>query len=288
MLYTVTVEKDICFTTAFVNYNEGNGPFEPRPLYLDVYKPEGLEAPTGALIMAFGGAFHRGTKEDDRRPEEEPVNTNTAEYCRRFAALGFVCFSIDYRLTQADSHPGFTPTMGPEPVPTSRIDVVRKLLNLPPATSDMLKRAQEGAIDDVVAAFRFVAGEAVRFGVDPNRIAIGGFSAGGRISVTAALAEAISPSAVVALSGVAAPSVVDAFHASRRRRMPVFMAYGENDLDYVVPGAQVMAERFAAAGHPHVCHMLPGQTHFYPAEAKLADSEQTLEAAISEFLKENL
>ena len=34
--------------------------------------------------------------------------------------------------------------------------------------------------------------------------------------------------------------------------------------------------------------MLPGQTHFYPAEAKLADSEQTLEAAISEFLKENL
>ena len=95
MLYTVTVEKDICFTTAFVNYNEGSGPFEPRSLYLDVYKPEGLEAPTGALIMAFGGAFHRGTKEDDRRHEEEPVNTNTAEYCRRFAALGFVCFSID-------------------------------------------------------------------------------------------------------------------------------------------------------------------------------------------------
>jgi acetyl esterase/lipase len=257
-------------------------------LHLDVYHPEGITAPNGALIMAFGGAFHRGTKEDDRRPEEEPVNTNTAEYCRRFAALGYTCFSIDYRLTQADSHPGFTPTMGPEPVPTSRIDVVRKILRLPPATSDMLKRAQEGAIDDLVSAYRFVAGEADRFGIDPRRIAIGGFSAGGRMAVTAAFAEAISPCAVVALSGVAAASVIDAFHASGRRQMPIFMAYGEHDLDYVVPGAETMSARLQAANHEHVCHMLPGQTHFYQAECRLADGTTSLEQAMTQFLSEQL
>ncbi|MEM7408368.1 MAG: alpha/beta hydrolase [Pseudomonadota bacterium] len=289
--FDVEVERAIPFGTAFVNFNEGAGPFRDRPLLLDVYKPTGLEQPAPALIMAFGGAFHRGTREDDRRPEETPVNTNIADYCARFAARGYVCFSIDYRLTQEDSHPGFTPTMGPEPVPTSRIDVVRKILGLPPATSDMLKRSQEGAIDDIVTAYRFVSGEARALGVDPARIGVGGFSAGGRIAVTAALAEAISPAAVVALSGVAAPSIVDRFHASGKRRMPVFLAYGEHDLDYVIPGVEAMVARFDAAAHPYQCCRLPGQSHFYEAGAEVVATlgqPESLEAAIEQFLAEHL
>jgi dienelactone hydrolase len=286
-IYEVDVRRDIEFGRAFVNYNEGSGPFRERPLLLDVYQPRGAVGLRPALVMAFGGAFHRGTRSDDVRVEEPIPNTNTAEYCRRFATRGYVCFSIDYRLTQEDSHPGFTPTLGPEPVPTSRIDVVRKMLDLPPATSDMLKRAQEGAIDDVVRAFRFVAGDAIAFNVDPTRIAVGGFSAGGRIAVTAALAEHISPAAVVALSGVAAASVVDAFHASGRTRMPMFIAYGEHDLDYVVPGAKTMLEQLGAVGHPHIGCVLPGQTHFYDANSAV-QSEQgefvSLEAGMDEFL----
>jgi acetyl esterase/lipase len=289
--YAVEVIRDIPYGDAFVDYREGRGPFRARKLLLDAYVPVGAPGQRAALVLAFGGAFHRGSKEDDVRADETPRNTNTAAYAERFAARGYVCFSIDYRLTQEDPHPGFTPTMGPEPVPTSRIDVVRKILNLPPASSDMLKWAQEAAIDDIACAYRFVVGEAACFQLDPTRVAIGGYSAGGRIAVTAALAEAISPAAVVALSGVAAASIVDAFHASGRRKMPMFIAYGEHDLDYVGPGALAMAQRFTAARQSHQICMLPGQSHFYSAESEFADADgtmSTLETAMAQFLARNL
>ena len=225
------------------------------------------------------------------RPEAGPKNTSIAVYCERFARRGYVCFSIDYRLTQEDPDPGHTATLGTEPVPTSRIDVVRDLLGLPPATPQMLADAQEAAIDDMVSAYRFVTADAPAYEIDPRRIAVGGFSAGGRIAAMAAMAEAISPAAVVALSGLAAPSVVDRFHASRRQRMPVFIAYAENDLDYVIRGARAMIERFDAAGHPHQSCFLPGQTHFYDASAAVQSSTgapESLEHAIETFLSRHL
>jgi dienelactone hydrolase len=270
-----------------VNYNDGAGPFAERRLALDAYTTIDADGARPALLLAFGGAFHRGAKGNDVRSEDGPKNTNIAEYCRRFAARGYVCFSIDYRLTQSDPHPGFTPTLGPEPVPTSRIDVVRAILDLPPATSQMLRCAQEAAIDDISMAYRFVVGEVVAFGIDPERVAIGGFSAGGRIASTAALGEAISPAAVVALSGVSAPTIIDSFHASGRRRLPFFLAWGEDDLDYVIPGAQAMVSRFDMAGHPYHACRLSGQTHFYAAECEVecsAGPRASLEHAIEVFL----
>ena len=286
-VHDVDVHRDIQYATARIGYNDGAGPMQTRPLRLDWYQPVGAQDARPALVLAFGGAFHRGTKEDDVRPEEGPKNTAIAEYCRRFAARGYACFSIDYRLTQEDPDPGHTPTLGDEPVPTSRIDVVREMLGLPPATSQMLRNEQEAAVDDMVSAYRFVSADAAAFGVDPARIAIGGFSAGGRISAVAAMAEAISPAAVIALSGVAAPSIIDRFHASGRRRMPMFIARGEQDLDYVIPGANVLLERLAAADHPHEGCLLPGQTHFYLANAPVqctAGERRDLEHAVEQFL----
>lgn len=289
--YEVEVTRDIEFGVARVAYRDGAGPMRDRPLALDAYRPVGAAGPLPALVLAFGGAFHRGSKEDDVRPEDGPKNTAIATYCERFARRGYACFSIDYRLTQEDPHPGHTPTLGDEPVPTSRIDVVREILGLPPATSEMLRCAQEAAIDDMVSAYRYVVADAARFDVDPTRVAVGGFSAGARMAVTAALAEAISPVAVIALSGVAAPSIIDAFHAQRRRRMPVFLAYGEQDLDYVVSGAATMIERLESAGHPHETAFLPGQTHFYlastPPQCSIGNPA-TLEAAIHAFVERHV
>lgn len=285
--FEVRITRDIEYASARVAYNAGAGPMSDRPLKLDWYQPIAAGGPSPALVLAFGGAFHRGTKESDVRAEDGPKNTSIAAYCEHFAARGYQCFSIDYRLTQEDPHPGHTPTLGAEPVPTSRIDVVRKLLGLPPATCEMLANEQEAAIDDVVSAYRFVAGEARAFNVDPTRIGIGGFSAGGRISAMAAMAERISPAVVVALSGIAAASAVDRFHAGGRYRMPIFVAWGENDLDYIIPGAKAMIERLEAAGHPHQACLLPGQTHFYDAAAQVISSvgkPDNLQQAICEFL----
>ena len=93
---------------------------------------------------------------------------------------------------------------------------------------------------------------------------------------------------MVALSGIATPSVVDRFHAGNRRRIPIFLAYGEDDLDYLVSGVPKMVAQLEAAGHPHHWCRLPGQTHFYLAETAAVcsvGSPANLEAAIEAFVE---
>ena len=79
----------------------------------------------------------------------------------------------------------------------------------------------------------------------------------------------------------------DVQYASGRRRMPMLLAWGEQDLDYVIPGAQAMAARLLAAGHPHQTCLLPGQTHFYPTHCAVncsAGPQESLEHAIEHVL----
>ena len=64
----------------------------------------------------------------------------------RFAEAGFLVFNVDYRL--APEHPFPTP------------------------------------LDDCIEAIRWAAREAPRFGGDPERLAVGGDSAGGNLSAT--------------------------------------------------------------------------------------------------------
>jgi acetyl esterase len=73
----------------------------------------------------------------------------------RFAEDGFLVFHVDYRL--APEHPFPTP------------------------------------FDDCVAAIRFAAREARRFGGDPRRLAVGGDSAGANLAAAAAIALADDP-----------------------------------------------------------------------------------------------
>jgi acetyl esterase/lipase len=255
---------------------------------MDVYSPlANGTALRPALIMAFGGAFHRGTREDDTVNEAGHRNTPVSEYCRRFAARGYVCFSIDYRLTQEDPHPGEDLILGDEDVPRSRIDFVRKVLGLDPSTADMIRRVQEAGIEDMATAFRFVRGHAESFGIAKDRIAVGGFSAGGRIALNAALGKDIEPAAVVGLSAFVPERVMDAFAVSARKRFPVFLCRGENDLHYVRSHTPVMCGRLAQMGVPCTAYTVPGGSHFYPAEAAVvseAGETDVLEAAMARFL----
>src|SRR4029079_13680840 len=81
---SIRTQRDIVFADARIGYNKGEGQIRVVPLKRDAYLPAVSAAtPAPALVLAHGGAFHRGSKEDDRggRP-----NTTTAEYCHRFAA----------------------------------------------------------------------------------------------------------------------------------------------------------------------------------------------------------
>ncbi len=290
--FAVRLEEGVVFGSGRVGFTRPDGSGS-RPLLLDVYSPEDDDdiAARPTLIMAFGGAFHRGSRTDDQVIEGGAANTPVATYCREFARRGYVCFSIDYRLVTEDPDPGVTPVVAdPASVPRSRVDVVRERLGLPVASTDMLWRGVEAGADDFALAFRFVAANAQRWRVDSRRMAVGGFSAGARSAWNAAYAEGIPAAAVVSISGTMDPSD---FERSLRAgaRTPLLLVRGEHDLDYVRdqnPKNAALCVRFGVdAQETIVC----GAGHFYPASAQVAHGEgptATLEDTIALFLAERL
>src|SRR5215813_13084237 len=108
---SVTVQHDIRYRIA-----------DGQPLLLDAYLPTPRSGRAPGVIFIHGGGWTSGDKAD-LAPEAETV-----------ASLGWVAFSIDYRLE-------------------------------PPA-------AFPAAIDDTLAAVRWIRARAGRFGSDPRRLAV--------------------------------------------------------------------------------------------------------------------
>src|SRR5262249_43545588 len=137
-------------------------------LQLDMYQPAGDTVTNRpAIVWVHGGSFCCGN-----RTSSEIVDEATT-----FAKQGYVNVSIDYRL---DS-PGCSGTM-----------------------SNCVPAIQEAAAD-AQTAVRFLRTNSATYGVDPNRIAIGGSSAGGITALNVGFSSAEDPSArvraVVSLSG---------------------------------------------------------------------------------------
>lgn len=276
----------------------GHGTATPgtRPLLMDVYLPAG-EAPPGgwpALVLSHGGAFHRGAKDRDEFEQGEFRNTPVHEYCQRFAARGYACFSIGYRLTQE------LPPPSPRPVKRSRdrmerdrIDYVRGLLGLPPATLPELLNGAEAAYCDVADAFGHIQAGAARWNLDPDRMAIGGFSAGGFASAYAVYALGHRAAAVVCLSSAMDADDAEYYLHGGRGLPPVLLFDGENDLPSIPPRVGAVAQQAARVGLPIRHYRVPGRPHFYDRSSPVVLQQATLpggeacttvESAIEAFL----
>ena len=290
--YAVKLTSDVPYGTAKVGFTSPVP--RDRTLTFDVYAPDG--APAGAarpaLIRAFGGAFHRGNKEADEFDSEGHRNTPVSGYCREFARRGYGAFSIDYRLVPEDPDPGDTPVIQDRVgVPRARVDVVRKIMGLPPATTEMLWAGIEAGCDDMATAFRFVAANAARFGVDPARIALGGFSAGARNALNAGYGEGVPAAAVISLSGAMSDVDLRCHVTGAAGKPPAFLVSGENDLEHVARQAGPMIRHFGAAGVPCEAWQVVGGTHFYLADSAVvneAGQRSTLEDAMAAFVARTL
>lgn len=294
----VRIERDIVYGEGSV----GHGSEQPctRPLRLDAYLPDGTPPPGGwpALVLSHGGAFHRGAKDHDEFEQGGSKNTPVHEYCERFAARGYACFSVGYRLVQ--EHPA------PQPRPIKRdrlhverdrIDFVRGLLGLPPATHEELLHGAEAAFADVAAAFAFLQSGAARWGIDPERMAIGGFSAGGFASAYAVYALGQRAAAVIGLSaGMDVPDAEYYVHGTRGLP-PLLLFTGEHDLPSIPPRVGALAAAAARAGLGMRHYAVPGKPHFYDRDAPVVLQQATLpggegcatvEAAMAQFLAEVL
>lgn len=265
------VLRDIPFAEVPVGHAAGGA--GTLTLAYDAWLPEAA-APVPAVVLAFGGAFHRGSKEDDSFPNTRGTGRNTAiaEYARRFAARGLAAFSVRYRLAPEDPVPGDTPVItDPAALPLGRIAAVRAELGLDPPTPANIARAMEAAIDDVAAAARHIAAHAADYGADPARMVLGGWSAGARCALYAAYGERVPCAGVLALSGVMTAPDMAAHLAVPGPKPPVLFITAEHDLDDLGPAEMAAAlGAFRAAGVAAGHLTVPGEDHWYAAEAPTA------------------
>ena len=282
--------KDIPYGEALAGYNGGAGPMRRMTLAMDAYLPDPAPArPVPAIVLAFGGAFHRGSRDNDSFPGAGAYGPNTAiaDYCRRFAAEGFACFSVSYRLAPDDPHPGDTPVLTrPETLRLSRVAQVREIMGLPPIEPAAMAGIVEAAIDDVSAAARAVIARATEFNVDPARLVLGGWSAGATCALYAAFAARVPCVGVLALSGSIAPHDIEAYLARSRPHPPLLLVTAEHDLDYLREGAAPMVVALRAHGCDARRVTVPGRDHWYAAEAATSDGgtvQQVLRAALRQW-----
>ncbi|MEZ5815815.1 MAG: alpha/beta hydrolase fold domain-containing protein [Hyphomicrobiaceae bacterium] len=272
----ICIERDIVYGYGGVGCHEAGGPRRVA-LKLDAYLPAPSAMPAAAIVMAFGGAFHRGSKEDDTFSDGTGTNTSIAEYCRRFAELGLAAFSVEYRLAQADPEPGTALLSEPDRVPMSRINPVRAELGLPQASARMMAGIMEAAFDDVASALSFVVEQADAFRIDRDRVVLGGFSAGGRCAMYVAYGKRFPVRGVISISGPLVPVDCAAFLRRPGDVPPLLMISGEQDLDYVRTYVPEIEQQFREAGRAVSRSLVPGATHFFPAEAPTEDGRTVMQ-----------
>lgn len=211
---------------------------------LSVYLPEPTRATGAAIVIAPGGALRLLSLDNE--------GTKVARWLNE---RGIAAFVLKYRTLQV---PPGSAAMPPSPqaaggVPAvPRQELVIRNANANPAPDDAaLTEVLHMAIADAQNAIRLVRERAPLWSIDPARIGIMGFSAGGGVAVGTALAEksAASPDFLVSLYG---PSLMDVNvpdHAP-----PLFIAAGSTHFN-VTNGCLALFAAWKAAGKPAEIHL---------------------------------
>ena len=170
------------------------------------------------VILVHGGGFEVG----DRLKQ--------AENAQQFAQRGYTAVSIDYRLTGDDPD-----TSGGTPI----------------------LRATIAAIEDTLMAVKWMKDNAEDLGIDPNRIVLGGYSAGAVASLYAAFADQGEEYKVQAVLDLAGSYINVAQHIDSEDPA-LFIVHGVLEIN---EGVDVIEAAAKEAGIKHVVYHLDGIGH---------------------------
>jgi acetyl esterase/lipase len=200
---------------------------DTQTLLLDLYEPAGdTNSQRAVIIWIHGGGFVNGTRTDP----------DLVALSRRFAMKGYVTVSIDYRL----------------------VSEAQYYLNLP--------AAMRAAMQDAKSAIRWLRANQARYRLDPQRIAIGGSSAGAYTALLAAYLadEGTGPEPDIA-SAVGA--VIDLWGAlpdpaiMQPGAAPLIIIHGTADTIVPFVNAEKLAARARLESIPYGFYPLEGAEH---------------------------
>ncbi len=276
--FSVAVESDVVYGTGAID--DGAAQMD---LLLDVYTPVGdLRPNKPAAVLVHGGSFTGGSK----------TNGLMAQLGQMLAERGIVAISINYRLFGDDP-----------PVPVWMQQVMTAFGITPSHPEYPRFRTVHAAGMDTRIAVRWLRENAALYGIDPNRVAGIGSSAGAFCTLVAGVIDepgfdfdhlaagdpilypGQSPylDATVDLWGTLAgflDFVLDADDS------PIMIAHGTNDTVVPYSEAQALADRATLVGLDHELWPLVGIGHGAPLTADA--SGQPLSQRILEFLRTRL
>lgn len=279
--------------TTDIDYGDGTIDSTTSPvvtdLYLDLFEPTGAGVPAlkPGIVFAHGGAWIVGSKDSstfESSPGSSDFNTPMHEYAAEFAKRGYVCVSIDYRKILDDPDgTGLLSTGGADvsALVTSVQGLISGSVTVP---DDQVRRAFEAGAADTKKAIDWMVANAATYGIDPSRIAVGGYSAGAYNSIWAAYAADAPVSAVFSNSGGIGSS--NEFFIDDPSDPPIVMFHGDVDSVIAVSNIQGVHARLETIGVPHQYFEMAGENHYYLRSRSITESSVKLAPGSS--LEENL
>ena len=264
-----------------VQYGQGkvlrNGREDILQLTMDVYYPlESADSLRPAIILVYGGAHHRGN------PRVKYVGfgsqtTSMSEYAMRFAEDGFVAFTIRYRVAPdnpvVEPYEGFTEDdletdFLLDPAAISQANIIRGQMGLEPLTPDtsvpVLKSAIIAGAEDLRTAIRHVKRSSDEFKIDPDRIALMGFSAGAVTAINVAFGMQEGVAAVIANSGYPSVFNMERLVTDQSDVPPILMFMAQNDYAVVEMELPPFLEHLSNVGAEYYFSWIPSHGHFLP------------------------
>lgn len=191
-----------------------------KDLKLDLYEPQGdTLAERPVVIVIHGGGFSSGSKEI------------VASFAKEFAKRGYVALAINYRLLGSGDFS---------------------------INDSGLAAAIRAAGEDAQTAVRWARKNATQYRLDPDKIAVGGYSAGAMTALYVAFSEVQKVAAAYSMAGTVLPGSLNAITGDDP---PIIMLHGEQDMIVPYDLAVATHERIAAQGIINEFYSYPGVGH---------------------------